>query len=140
MHVKDLLRDAKEKGYDDFLDYLMDHPLDVPNPTRFTREELHERKPRKTSLVEVAREQGYDSFIAYLRDHPLQVDDPTPLTRDEIYDRNDYCRVSHDLIDWSNLQDWTNLIYQFRLDATLQRIGVNNELNEICKSIRFALR
>ena len=40
---KDLLRDAKEKGYDDFLDYLMDHPLDVANPIRFTREELHER-------------------------------------------------------------------------------------------------
>jgi hypothetical protein len=40
---KDLLQDAKEKGYDDFFDYLMDHPFDIPNPVRYTREELHER-------------------------------------------------------------------------------------------------
>lgn len=40
---KDLLRDAEEKGYDDFLDYLIDHPLPVPHPIRFSREELHER-------------------------------------------------------------------------------------------------
>lgn len=40
---KDLLLDAKEKGYQDFLEYLMDHPLEVANPVRPTREELHER-------------------------------------------------------------------------------------------------
>jgi hypothetical protein len=40
---KDLLKDAKNKGYEDFFDYLMDNPLDVPNPIRYTREELHER-------------------------------------------------------------------------------------------------
>lgn len=40
---KDLLQDAKDKGYSDFLDYLMDHPIDIPNPIRYTREELHER-------------------------------------------------------------------------------------------------
>jgi hypothetical protein len=40
---KDLLQDAKDKGYDDFIEYLMDHPFDVPNPVRYTREELHER-------------------------------------------------------------------------------------------------
>ncbi|MFZ0545076.1 MAG: hypothetical protein WAM60_06545 [Candidatus Promineifilaceae bacterium] len=40
---KDLLKDAKDKGYTDFLEYLMDYPLDIPNPIRFTREELHER-------------------------------------------------------------------------------------------------
>jgi hypothetical protein len=40
---KDLLQDAKEKGYDDFLEYLMDYPLEIVNPIRFTREELHER-------------------------------------------------------------------------------------------------
>lgn len=40
---KDLLQDAKEKGYDDFFEYLMDHPLTLPNPVRYTREELHER-------------------------------------------------------------------------------------------------
>lgn len=40
---KDLIGDAQEKGYVDFLEYLMDYPLDVPHPIRFTREELHER-------------------------------------------------------------------------------------------------
>jgi hypothetical protein len=40
---KDLLQDAKERGYSDFLEYLMDNPFDVPNPIRFSREELHER-------------------------------------------------------------------------------------------------
>jgi hypothetical protein len=40
---KDLLRDAKEKGYEDFLDYLIDHPLPVTDPARFSRDELHER-------------------------------------------------------------------------------------------------
>lgn len=40
---KDLLQDAKDKGYEDFFEYLMDHPLDIPNPIRYTREELHER-------------------------------------------------------------------------------------------------
>jgi len=40
---KDLIREAQEKGYTDFLEYLIDYPLDVPHPTRFTREELHER-------------------------------------------------------------------------------------------------
>ena len=40
---KDLLHDAEAKGYEDFLEYLMDHPLDVPNPIRFTRNDLHER-------------------------------------------------------------------------------------------------
>lgn len=40
---KDLLRDAKDKGYEDFFEYLMDHPLDIPNPIRYTRDELHER-------------------------------------------------------------------------------------------------
>ncbi len=40
---QDLLQDAKEKGYVDFLDYLIDHPLNVPDPIRFSREELHER-------------------------------------------------------------------------------------------------
>lgn len=41
--AKDLLRDAQEKGYDDFLEYLFDHPLTVTNTRRFTRDELHER-------------------------------------------------------------------------------------------------
>jgi hypothetical protein len=40
---KNLLQDAKAQGYDDFFEYLMDHPFDVPNPVRYTREELHER-------------------------------------------------------------------------------------------------
>lgn len=40
---KNLLQDAKAKGYDDFFEYLMDHPFDVPNPIRYTREEIHER-------------------------------------------------------------------------------------------------
>jgi hypothetical protein len=40
---KDLLQDAKDKGYEDFFEYLMDHPLETPNPIRYTREELHER-------------------------------------------------------------------------------------------------
>jgi hypothetical protein len=40
---KDLLQDVKNKGYEDFFDYLMDNPLDVPNLIRYTREELHER-------------------------------------------------------------------------------------------------
>lgn len=40
---KDLLQDAKAKGYEDFFEYLMDHPLDVPYPIRYTREQLHER-------------------------------------------------------------------------------------------------
>jgi hypothetical protein len=40
---KDLLQDARDKGYKDFFEYLMDHPLDVPHPTRYTREQLHER-------------------------------------------------------------------------------------------------
>lgn len=40
---KDLLQDAKEKGYTDFLEYLMDNPFDIPNPYRFSRDELHER-------------------------------------------------------------------------------------------------
>ena len=40
---KDLLQDAQVKGYVDFIDYLMDYPLNVPDPFRFTREELHER-------------------------------------------------------------------------------------------------
>lgn len=40
---KNLLQDAKTKGYDDSFEYLMDHPFDVPNPVCYTREELHER-------------------------------------------------------------------------------------------------
>lgn len=40
---KNLLQDAKEKGYADFLEYLMDNPFDIPNPIRFSRDELHER-------------------------------------------------------------------------------------------------
>ena len=40
---KDLLQDAKDKGYEDFFEYLMDHPFNVPNPIRYSREELHER-------------------------------------------------------------------------------------------------
>lgn len=40
---KDLLQDAKDKGYEDFFEYLMDHPLEIPNPIRYTRDELHER-------------------------------------------------------------------------------------------------
>ncbi|MBK8903900.1 MAG: hypothetical protein IPM53_22150 [Anaerolineaceae bacterium] len=40
---RDLLQDAKDKGYEDFFEYLMDHPLDIPNPIRYTRDELHER-------------------------------------------------------------------------------------------------
>ena len=40
---KDLLQDAKENGYDDFFEYLMDNPVSLPNPIRFTREELHAR-------------------------------------------------------------------------------------------------
>ncbi len=40
---KDLLQEAKEKGYNDFFDYLMDYPLEKLNPIRYTREELHER-------------------------------------------------------------------------------------------------
>ena len=88
--AKNLLREAKEKGYDDFLEYLIDHPIHTSDPVPMTREELHERKSQKTSLVDVAREQGYDSLISYLRDHPLQVDDPKPLTRDEIYDRSNF--------------------------------------------------
>lgn len=40
---KDLLHDAEVKGYGDFLEYLMDYPLDVPNPIRFGRDDLHER-------------------------------------------------------------------------------------------------
>lgn len=40
---QDLATDAREKGYDDFLEYLFDHPLTVPHPIRFSRDELHER-------------------------------------------------------------------------------------------------
>ncbi len=40
---KDLLQDAKNKGYEDFFEYLMDYPLEVPHPIRYTREQLHER-------------------------------------------------------------------------------------------------
>lgn len=38
------LRDAKEKGYDDFIKYLMDHPISLPPGEKFlTREEANER-------------------------------------------------------------------------------------------------
>ena len=40
---KDLLQDSKEKGYDDFFEYLMDNPVPLSNPIRFTRDELHAR-------------------------------------------------------------------------------------------------
>ncbi len=40
---KNLLQDAKEKGYEDFLEYLFDHPLEKAHLIRFTREQLHER-------------------------------------------------------------------------------------------------
>lgn len=40
---RDRMTDAREKGYTDFLDYLMDYPLQVDQPIRWTRDELHER-------------------------------------------------------------------------------------------------
>jgi hypothetical protein len=40
---KDLLQDAKDKGYEDFFDYLLDHPIRIPNVKYLTREEAHER-------------------------------------------------------------------------------------------------
>ena len=40
---KDLLRDAKDKGYDDFFEYLMDNPIDISHPIRYTKDEIHER-------------------------------------------------------------------------------------------------
>ncbi len=39
----DRLTDARDKGYTDFLEYLMDYPVAVDQPIRWTREELHER-------------------------------------------------------------------------------------------------
>lgn len=40
---KDLVKDAKEKGYDNFIDYLLDHPLSIPDFTPLTREEIYDR-------------------------------------------------------------------------------------------------
>ncbi|HRQ42073.1 MAG TPA: hypothetical protein PLD25_29485 [Chloroflexota bacterium] len=39
----DLVQDAKDKGYTSFLDYLLDHPIRIPNVEYLTREEAHER-------------------------------------------------------------------------------------------------
>ena len=41
--AKDRLADAQAKGYDDFLEYLIDYPLEVDHPQRLTRDQLHER-------------------------------------------------------------------------------------------------
>ncbi|MCA9995454.1 MAG: hypothetical protein KDE56_06900 [Anaerolineales bacterium] len=40
---KDLVQDAQEKGYDSFIDYLLDHPVRIPNMTYLTREEANAR-------------------------------------------------------------------------------------------------
>lgn len=40
---KDLVQDAKDKGYDSFIDYLLDHPVRIPNMTYLTREEANAR-------------------------------------------------------------------------------------------------
>ncbi|WP_420644980.1 hypothetical protein [Candidatus Leptofilum sp.] len=40
---KDLVQDAKDKGYDSFIDYLIDHPVRIPNMTYLTREEANAR-------------------------------------------------------------------------------------------------
>ncbi|MCA9964986.1 MAG: hypothetical protein KC423_12105 [Anaerolineales bacterium] len=40
---KDLVQDAQDKGYDSFIDYLLDHPVRIPNITYLTREEANAR-------------------------------------------------------------------------------------------------
>ena len=40
---KDLVQDAKDKGYDSFIDYLIDHPVRIPNMTYLSREEANAR-------------------------------------------------------------------------------------------------
>lgn len=40
---KDLVQDAKDKGYGSFIDYLLDHPVRIPNITYLTREEANGR-------------------------------------------------------------------------------------------------
>lgn len=40
----DLVQDAKDKGYDSFVDYLLDHPVRIPDIEYLTREEAHERR------------------------------------------------------------------------------------------------
>ena len=40
----DLIQDAEEKGYDSFIDYLLDHPVRLPDDvTYLTREEANAR-------------------------------------------------------------------------------------------------
>ena len=39
----DMLLEAKSKGYDDFFEYLLDNPLNIASPTRYSRDELYER-------------------------------------------------------------------------------------------------
>lgn len=41
---KDLLQDAKDKGYDDFLEYLMDYPLQIEDFKPLTRDEIYSGK------------------------------------------------------------------------------------------------
>lgn len=40
---KDLVQDAKDKGYDSFIDYLLDNPVRIPNVTYLSREEANAR-------------------------------------------------------------------------------------------------
>lgn len=40
---RDILKEMAELGYESIIDYLMDYPFDIPNPIRFTRDELYER-------------------------------------------------------------------------------------------------
>ncbi|MFO7538438.1 MAG: hypothetical protein R6X32_10310 [Chloroflexota bacterium] len=39
----DLVQDAQDKGYTSFIDYLLDHPIRIPDVEYLTREEVHER-------------------------------------------------------------------------------------------------
>lgn len=40
---KDLAQDFKEKGYDSFIDYLLDNPVRIPNMTYLTSDEANAR-------------------------------------------------------------------------------------------------
>lgn len=39
----DLVQDAKNKGYDSFIKYLLDHPLQIPDFRPLTRDEIYDR-------------------------------------------------------------------------------------------------
>ena len=47
MVAKDLVKDAEEKGYANFIEYLLDNPLQIPDFRPLTREEIYHRSEER---------------------------------------------------------------------------------------------